>query len=103
MPVQFISKARYFRIGQVAPKNSCFKGTVTPQSIFGGAGSYFDYTERYVGKESDSLMNYTGRYGSTEMPIPLSFSRLSTRYSMVFSLFMPHGIAVLVPKASWFA
>ncbi len=65
MPVQFINKARYFRIGHAAPKNSCFKGTVTPQSIFGGAGSYFDYTERYVGKESDSLMNYTGRYGST--------------------------------------
>ena len=63
--IQFINKARYFRIGQVAPKNSCFKGTVTPQSIFGGAGSYFDYTKRYVGKESDSLMNYTGRYGST--------------------------------------
>ena len=65
MPIQFINKARYFKIGQAAPKNSCFKGTVTPQSIFGGSGSYFDYTERYVGKESDSLMNYTGRYGST--------------------------------------
>ena len=65
MPTQFINKARYFRMGQEAPKNSCFKGTVTPQSIFGGAGSYFDYTERYVGKEADSLMNYTGRYGST--------------------------------------
>ena len=65
MPIQFINKARYFRIGQQAPKNSCFKGTVTPQSIFGGAGSYFDYTERYAGKESDSLMNYTGRYGAT--------------------------------------
>ena len=63
--IQFINKARYFKMGQSAPKNSCFKGTVTPQSIFGGAGSYFDYTERYVGKESDSLMNYTGRYGST--------------------------------------
>ena len=63
--IQFINKARYFRIGQPAPKNSCFKGTVTPQSIFGGAGSYFDYTERYVGKESESLMNYTGRYGAT--------------------------------------
>lgn len=65
MPIQFINKARYFRMGQEAPRNSCFKGTVTPQSIFGGAGSYFDYTERYVGKEADSLMNYTGRYGST--------------------------------------
>ncbi len=65
MPIQFINKARYFRMGQEAPRNSCFKGTVTPQSIFGGAGSYFDYTERYVGKETDSLMNYTGRYGST--------------------------------------
>ena len=65
MPTQFINKARYFRMGQEAPKNSCFKGTVTPQSIFGGSGSYFDYTERYVGKEADSLMNYTGRYGST--------------------------------------
>ncbi len=63
--IQFINKARYFKMGQSAPKNSCFKGTVTPQSVFGGAGSYFDYTERYVGKESDSLMNYTGRYGST--------------------------------------
>ena len=65
MPIQFINKARYFRIGQQAPKNSCFKGTVTPQSIFGGAGSYFDYTERYAGKENDSLMSYTGRYGAT--------------------------------------
>ena len=65
MPVQFISRARYFRIGEKAPKNSCFRGTVTPESIFGGAGSYFSYTERYVGKKCDSLMNYTGRYGST--------------------------------------
>lgn len=65
MPVQFISRARYFRIGEKAPKNSCFRGTVTPESIFGGAGSYFNYTERYVGKKCDSLMNYTGRYGST--------------------------------------
>lgn len=63
--IQFINKARYFKIGQQAPKNSCFKGTVTPQSIFGGSGSYFEYTERYVGKECDSLMNYTGRYGAT--------------------------------------
>ncbi len=65
MPVQFISRARYFRIGEKAPKNSCFRGTVTPESIFGGSGSYFSYTERYVGKRCDSLMNYTGRYGST--------------------------------------
>ena len=65
MPIQFINKARYFRIGKDAPKNSCFKGTVTPQSIFGGTGSYFDYTERYVGKKCDSFMNYTGRYGAT--------------------------------------
>ncbi|MBR0420382.1 MAG: hypothetical protein IJI66_14565 [Erysipelotrichaceae bacterium] len=65
MPIQFINKARYFRIGQSAPKNSCFKGTVTPQSIFGGAGSYFDYTERYAGKQADSMMDYTGRYGYT--------------------------------------
>ena len=63
--IQFINKARYFKIGQKAPNNSCFKGVVTPQSIFGGSGSYFDYTERYVGKECDSLMNYTGRYGAT--------------------------------------
>ena len=65
MTIQFINKARYFQIGKQAPRNSCFRGTVTPQSIFGGAGSYFDYTERYVGKECDSLMNYTGRYGAT--------------------------------------
>ena len=65
MPIQFINKARYFQIGKEAPKNSCFKGIVTPQSIFGGAGCYFEYTERYVGKECDSLMNYTGRYGAT--------------------------------------
>ena len=58
-------KVRYFRIGQEAPKNSCFKGTVTPQSIFGGSGSYFDYCERYVDKENKSLMAYTGRYGFT--------------------------------------
>lgn len=58
-------KVRYFRIGQEAPKNSCFKGTVTPQSIFGGTGSYFDYCERYVDKENKSLMAYTGRYGFT--------------------------------------
>ena len=45
-------KARYFRIGANAPKNSCFKGTVTAQSIFGGAGSYFSYCERYAGKEN---------------------------------------------------
>ena len=60
-----IMKARYFKIGQQAPKNSCFKGTVTPSSIFGGSGSYFDYCERYVEKESGSLMDYTGRYGYT--------------------------------------
>ena len=58
-------KVRYFRIGEDAPKNSCFKGTVTPKSIFGGSGSYFDYCERYVDKENKSLMNYTGRYGYT--------------------------------------
>ena len=58
-------KVRYFRIGQDAPKNSCFKGTVTPKSIFGGSGSYFDYCERYVDKENKSLMSYTGRYGYT--------------------------------------
>ena len=58
-------KVRYFRIGQEAPKNSCFKGTVTSASIFGGSGSYFDYCERYVGKENGSLMSYTGRYGFT--------------------------------------
>ncbi len=58
-------KARYFRINEAAPKNSCFKGTVTPQTIFGGSGSYFDYCERYINKEDMSLMNYTGRYGCT--------------------------------------
>ena len=58
-------KVRYFRIGQDAPKNSCFKGTVTPKSIFGGSGSYFNYCERYVDKENKSLMSYTGRYGYT--------------------------------------
>lgn len=58
-------KVRYFRMGEAAPKNSCFKGMVTPHSIFGGAGCYFDYCERYVGKESRSLMDYTGRYGCT--------------------------------------
>ena len=58
-------KVRYFRIGQEAPKNSCFKGTVTPKSIFGGSGSYFNYCERYVDKENKSLMSYTGRYGYT--------------------------------------
>ena len=58
-------KVRYFRIGQEAPKNSCFKGTVTSSSIFGGSGSYFNYCERYVDKENKSLMSYTGRYGFT--------------------------------------
>ena len=58
-------KVRYFRMGEAAPKNSCFKGTVTPHSIFGGAGCYFDYCERYVDKENKSLMDYTGRYGCT--------------------------------------
>ncbi len=58
-------KVRYFRIGHDAPKNSCFKGTVTPKSIFGGSGSYFNYCERYVDKENKSLMSYTGRYGYT--------------------------------------
>ena len=63
-----IVKARYFRIGQSAPKNSCFKGTVTPSSIFGGSNSYFSYTERYSDIEKDkggSLLDYTGRYGYT--------------------------------------
>ncbi|MBQ6216117.1 MAG: hypothetical protein IJK53_01905 [Erysipelotrichaceae bacterium] len=63
-----IMKARYFRIGQSAPKNSCFKGTVTPSSIFGGSNSYFSYTERYSDIEKDkggSLLDYTGRYGYT--------------------------------------
>ncbi len=60
-----ICKARYFRMGEKAPKNSCFKGLVTPSSIFGGSGSYFNYTERYNGKESESLLDYTGRYGYT--------------------------------------
>ena len=63
--IRFVNKVRYFKIGNDAPKNSCFKGVVTPESIFGGGGSYFNYTERYVGKECDSLMNYTGRYGAT--------------------------------------
>ena len=58
-------KVRYFRMNEAAPKNSCFKGTVTPHSIFGGSGSYFDYCERYIDKEEKSLMNYTGRYGCT--------------------------------------
>ena len=58
-------KVRYFRMGEAAPKNSCFKGTVTPYSIFGGTGCYFDYCERYVGQERKSLMDYTGRYGCT--------------------------------------
>ncbi|MBR0419883.1 MAG: hypothetical protein IJI66_12040 [Erysipelotrichaceae bacterium] len=63
-----IMKARYFRIGQSAPKNSCFKGTVTPTSIFGGSNSYFSYTERFndIEKNRDqSLLDYTGRYGYT--------------------------------------
>ena len=60
-----ICKARYFRIGETAPRNSCFKGLVTPSSIFGGSGSYFNYTERYNGKEDKSLLDYTGRYGYT--------------------------------------
>jgi len=63
-----IMKARYFRIGQPAPRNSCFKGTVTPSSIFGGSNSYFNYTERYsdIKKDKDgSLLDYTGRYGYT--------------------------------------
>ncbi|MBQ1323454.1 MAG: hypothetical protein IIY30_06650 [Erysipelotrichaceae bacterium] len=63
-----IMKARYFKIGQSAPKNSCFKGTITPSSIFGGSNSYFSYTERYsdIEKNKDgSLLDYTGRYGYT--------------------------------------
>lgn len=62
-----ICKARYFRIGQKAPKNSCFKGTVTPVSIFGSSNSYFNYTERYNDKamENSSLIDYTGRYKNT--------------------------------------
>ncbi|MBR4461574.1 MAG: hypothetical protein IKS51_03225 [Erysipelotrichaceae bacterium] len=60
-----ICKARYFRMGEKAPKNSCFKGLVTPSSIFGGSGSYFSYTERYNRKEEESLLDYTGRYGYT--------------------------------------
>lgn len=61
-----ICKARYFRIGNPAPKNSCFKGTVTPKSIFGGSGSYFSYIQRYNDKgKEDSLIDYTGRYGCT--------------------------------------
>ena len=63
-----IMKARYFKIGQSAPRNSCFKGTVTPSSIFGGSNSYFSYTERYSDIEKDkggSLLDYTGRYGYT--------------------------------------
>ena len=62
-----ICKARYFRIGEKAPKNSCFKGTVSPASIFGGSNSYFNYTERYNdrNKEKGSLIDYTGRYEHT--------------------------------------
>lgn len=60
-----LCKVRYFKIGEQAPKNSCFKGVVTPESIFGGASSYFNYCERYVDKENNSLMKYTGRYGFT--------------------------------------
>ena len=60
-----LCKVRYFKIGQQAPKNSCFKGVVTPESIFGGANSYFNYCERYVDKENTSLMKYTNRYGFT--------------------------------------
>ena len=60
-----LCKVRYFKIGEQAPKNSCFKGIVTPESIFGGAGSYFNYCERYVDKENISLMKYTSRYGFT--------------------------------------
>lgn len=60
-----LCKVRYFKIGEQAPKNSCFKGIVTPESIFGGAGSYFNYCERYVDKENTSLMKYTSRYGFT--------------------------------------
>ena len=62
-----ICKARYFRIGEKAPKNSCFKGTVSPASIFGGSSSYFNYTERYNDgdKEKGSLIDYTGRYEHT--------------------------------------
>ncbi|MBR0420649.1 MAG: hypothetical protein IJI66_15910 [Erysipelotrichaceae bacterium] len=62
-----ICKARYFRMGENAPKNSCFKGTVSPASIFGGSNSYFNYTERYNDrdKEKESLIDYTGRYEHT--------------------------------------
>ena len=60
-----ICKARYFRMGEKAPRNSCFKGVVTPSSIFGGSSNYFSYTERYNGKEKESLLDYTGRYGCT--------------------------------------
>ena len=62
-----ICKARYFCIGEKAPKNSCFKGTVSPASVFGGSSSYFNYTERYNDgdKEKGSLIDYTGRYEHT--------------------------------------
>ena len=60
-----LCKVRYFKIGEQAPKNSCFKGIVTPESIFGGSNSYFNYCERYVDKENTSLMKYTSRYGFT--------------------------------------
>ena len=60
-----ICKARYFKMGEAAPKNSCFKGLVTPSSIFGGSNSYFNYIERYNGKQEKSLLDYTGRYGYT--------------------------------------
>lgn len=54
-------------MGEKAPKNSCFKGKVSPASIFGGSNSYFNYTERYndSDKEKASLIDYTGRYEHT--------------------------------------
>lgn len=73
-----INKVRFLIIGEQAPNNSRFKGTITSDSIFGSGVSVFNYSSRYAKEESDkdfdfdSIFDYSGRYKDNKINFTMS-------------------------------
>lgn len=73
-----INKVRYLIIGNPAPPNSRFKGTITADTIFGSDMSVFNYSTRYAKEESDkdfdyeSIFDYAGRYSDNKTNFTMS-------------------------------
>lgn len=95
-----INKVRYLIVGNPAPPNSRFKGTVTADTIFGSGMSVFNYSSRYAKEESDqdfnyeSIFDYAGRYADNKINFTMSSEgKLDTKEKI--ASFIEHGKSVL--------